>query len=119
VFKGSYYPTVGGRYEVAAELRSAGKPLANSAGEFVVFGSGLELAETKTNPEALRAIANESGGAYFDVADAAQVADKIPRRDRRVTQVTRTEFWNNPVLFLAFLGAVTVEWLVRRKNHLV
>jgi hypothetical protein len=67
----------------------------------------------------LQAIASATGGVYLDVEDAAKLGEKIERKERRQVQVQRTEFWNSPALFLFFLGAVTVEWVVRRKYHLV
>jgi len=117
-FTGTYYPPAGGRYEVAATLTAAGRPLANQTTEFLVHGSELELADTRTNRAQLKAIAELTGGLYFDVADAAALAGAVDRRDRRTPLVRRTEFWNSPVLFVVFLAAITVEWLIRRRNHL-
>jgi hypothetical protein len=34
-------------------------------------------------------------------------------------QVSRTEYWDSPWLFAAFLAAVSGEWFLRRRNHLV
>jgi uncharacterized membrane protein len=119
VFTGTFYPPAGGRYELAATLTAGGKPLANQAAEFLVHGSDLELADPGTNRANLQAIAAATGGVYLDVEDADQLLDKIARKERRITRVQRSEFWNSPLLFVFFLGAVTVEWLVRRRNHLV
>jgi uncharacterized membrane protein len=119
VFKGSLYPAAGGRYEVAATLTEAGKVLANQTSEFLVHGSDLELADTGTNRANLQAIAAATGGMYVDVADAEKLADKVPRKERHLPRIQRTEFWNSPWLFLGFLGAITGEWLIRRRNHLV
>jgi uncharacterized membrane protein len=118
-FTGTFYPAAGGRYEVAATLHVGDKPLANQTTEFIVQGSDLELANPGTNRSLLQEIASTTGGLYFDLDDAGNLADKIERKERRVTQVQRTELWNSPGLFLFFLGAITGEWLLRRKNHLV
>jgi uncharacterized membrane protein len=114
-----FYPPAGGRYRVAAALSAAGKPVANQTTEFLVHGSELELADTGTNRANLQAIASATGGVYLDIEDAVKLGDKIERKERRLTQVRRTEFWNSPALFLFFLGAVTVEWVMRRRHHLV
>jgi hypothetical protein len=121
VFTGSFYPTAGGRYEVAARLSDGAKPMANQASEFLVHGSDLELADTDTTRgrAILQGIAAASGGVYLDIEDADQLAEKIPRKERQIPRVQRTEFWNSPWLFLGFLGAVTAEWFIRRRNHLV
>jgi len=119
VFTSTYYPTAGGRYEVAAALTASGQTIANQTTEFLVHGSDLELADTRTNRSLLQAVANATGGLYADVGESAALADKIERRERRTPLVQRTEFWNSPLLFLVFLVAITTEWVIRRRNHLV
>jgi hypothetical protein len=114
-----FYPTVAGRYEVAASLKGGGKVLANASGELRVRGADLELADTGTRPDHLRALKEATGGTYADIDDADEVAGKVERRERRTTRVQRSEYWDSPWLFGAFLLAVTGEWFLRRKNHLV
>ncbi|MDR3635179.1 MAG: glutamine amidotransferase [Isosphaeraceae bacterium] len=119
LFKGSYYASAGGRYEVAAALSGGGKPIANQTTEFLVHGADLELADPGTNPGVLRALAAATGGVYVEVDDAAKLAARVPPKERRVARVQRTELWHSPGLFLGFLGFVTAEWFLRRRNHLV
>jgi uncharacterized membrane protein len=118
-FTGTFYPPAGGLYEVAANLKDGGNVLANQASEFLVHGSDLELADTGTNPRLLESIARETGGAYFDIEEADKVADLIPRKERHLKSVRRADFWINPALSLFFLFAVSAEWFIRRRNHLV
>ena len=93
--------------------------LANQASEVLVRGADLELADTGTRPDNLKAIADATGGTYTEIDDAAKVAERIPRSQRRTLKVKRTEFWDSPWLFAAFLGAISGEWFLRRRNHLV
>jgi uncharacterized membrane protein len=119
VFVGNFTPSAGGRYEVTAALNQGTKPIANQASEFLVHGSDLELADPGTNPDNLKAMAKATGGSYFDVAEIDGVVKEIPRKERREVRVQKRELWNSPVLFGFFLAAITVEWCIRRKNHLV
>jgi uncharacterized membrane protein len=119
VSTGEFNPSAGGRYEVMATLAAGSKPLANQTAEFLVQGADLELANTGTNPANLQALADVTGGAYRDVEQAGDLAGQIARKERRTVQVVRSEFWNSPWLFAAFLTAVTGEWFLRRRNHLV
>ncbi len=119
LFQGSFYPSVGGRYEVAATLTGGGKTIANQTAEFLVHGADLELADPGTNRPALQSLAASTGGVYVDVEDAAELAAKVPRKERRVPRVERAELWHSPVLFFGFLGFITAEWFLRRRNHLV
>jgi uncharacterized membrane protein len=119
VAKGNFSPSTGGRFELAATLSGGGKPLANQTAEFLVQGTDLELSNTGTNPANLRALAEATGGVYLDIDRADELASKIAAKERRTVRVLRTEYWNNPALFAAFLLAVTGEWFLRRRNHLV
>jgi uncharacterized membrane protein len=119
VFAGAFYPSIAGRYQLLATLQLDGKPAANQATEFMVHGSGLELGDTRINKEQLQAIAGASGGLYVEIDDAASLAAKLPRKERRTLQVNRTEYWNSPALFLFFIAAVSAEWILRRRHHLV
>jgi len=119
VFTGTVYPSGGGRYAVSASLSEAGKLVANETAEFLVQGADWELADTRTNRGVLQSVAAATGGVYYDVESAAELAGKIEGKERRTVQVQRTEYWNSPWLFLVFLGAVSAEWVLRRRNHLV
>jgi uncharacterized membrane protein len=125
IFTGSFFPVAGampgagGRYEVSAALTSGGKALANQGTEFVVHGSSQELLNTGTNPTNLEDLARSSGGVYREVGHAEDLAQSIPRRERRIVQTAHVDYWNSPVLFLIFIGAVSTEWFVRRRSHLV
>jgi hypothetical protein len=119
-FSGDFSDTaVGGRYEVTAALASAGKSLANQTAEFNVQGMNVEEADVGTNPRNLRDLADATGGAFYEVDQASDLAGKIERKERRTVTEKRSEYWNSPWLFLGFLGLVTGEWFLRRRNHLV
>jgi len=120
VFFGSFAPETGGRYEVEAALRSPdGERIANQTTDFLVHGPDLELADTATNRPHLQSLAAQTGGEYVDIERAGEIAKYIPRKERRLTRVESTELWDSPFLFLFFLAAVTIEWVLRRRQHLV
>lgn len=123
LFLGVWHAPAGGRYRVDATLASDGTTLANQTAEFLVNGPNLELADTGTDADRLRSMAKLTGGLYFDISEADAVSDKIERRQRRLMKVERSEFWSSGKarwgVFVFFLAAVTAEWLLRRRNHLV
>jgi uncharacterized membrane protein len=114
-----FYPTKSGRYAIDAAIKAEGKVLANQGSEVMVRGADLELADTGTRPDNLKALAKVTGGTYEEIDKADEIADRIPRSQRRTLKVNRTEFWDSPWLFAAFLGAISGEWFLRRRNHLV
>ena len=118
-FTALFTPPAGGRYEITARLSAEGKLLANQSAEVLVQGSALELADPRANPRPLEAIATTTGGIYMDMPQAGTLADKLPKKDRRRVTVERREYWNSPLLFVVFLGAVTTEWVLRRRNRMV
>ncbi len=120
VFFGTFAPETGGRYEVEAGLHSAdGGRVANQTTDFLVHGPDLELADTATNRPHLQSMAAQTGGQYVDIERAGEIAKHIPRKERQLTRVENTELWDSPILFLFFLTAVTIEWVLRRSQHLV
>ena len=85
----------------------------------LIRGADLELVDVGTRPDNLKALAQATGGTYSEIDKADEIADLIPRSQRRTLKVHRTEFWDSPWLFGAFLGAISGEWFLRRRNHLV
>ncbi|MCL6504031.1 MAG: hypothetical protein K6T86_15210 [Pirellulales bacterium] len=123
VYQANFTATRAGRYRVAASLAVQGKTAANQSAEFLVHGSDVELADPGTNRELLRSLARLTGGQYRDVAEAASLAAALPRLQRRTKAVERHEFWTSPgsrgLLFCCFLAAVTAEWVLRRRHHII
>jgi hypothetical protein len=118
LFMAEFTPAAGGRYVVNATLTAGGKLLANQTAEFRAQGADYELADPGTNPAALRALAEATGGVYYDVDQAEELAGKIARKDQMGPE-RRSEYWNSPLLFVAFLGCVSMEWFLRRWNQMV
>jgi uncharacterized membrane protein len=124
-FTGTFFPAAnaraaaGGRFELSASLTSGGNIVANKRTDFLVHSSSQELQNTGTNSEVLRDLAEASGGSYRDVSRAEELAVAIPRKQRRLTQSQHVPYWNTWVLFVTFVGFISVEWLIRRRNHLI
>jgi uncharacterized membrane protein len=127
LFTGTFYPAAGnrpgaaGRFEVSATFTQDGKVVANQGTEFLVHSSGQELADTGTNPQVLKTLSEHSQvmDGYRDIGRAVELADLIRPKERRIHQADDLKLWDSPVLFLVFIGAVSSEWLIRRRNHLI
>jgi hypothetical protein len=118
-FSAMFTPPASGRYEISSRLSVEGKLLANQSAEVLVQGSALELADPRANPKTLEAISTATGGLYVDMPQAGSLVEKLPKKERRRVSVARREYWNSPVLFVLLLGAVTCEWVLRRRNRMV
>jgi hypothetical protein len=114
-----FYPSNAGAYRVSAELKAGDKLLANGSSGFTVQGADLELSDPSSHPENLVAISTSTGGVHVPVDRADEVLTHIDRVERRVALQQKTEFWNSPLLFTAFVALVSGEWFLRRRNHLI
>ena len=105
-----------GRYTVRAP--GADPALANTA-RFTVADAPLEQLEKAMQESLLRNMAEASGGRYFAVRDLPALQQTIA--GDRPTAVERTEkpLWDLPIVFIALLAFLGVEWLVRRMHDLV
>ncbi len=118
----AFFPRLGGRHEVVAELLRGPTVVASQRTPFLVAGSGLELDDESTRPQVLAQLAQQSGGLYADVHDPAALSDlaqALPLRPATVQRTVVTPLWNSPVLLGVFLMLVTGEWIVRRRHQLV
>ena len=119
VFLGTFAASAGGLHAVSAVVTKEGRPIADARAEFLVQGPDLETADPGTKPEKLRLISAATGGVALEVGQAASLAPRIERRERRTVRTQRREVWDSPGLFVFFLGAVGAEWFLRRRNHLI
>ena len=116
LYQGYVTPQEAGRYTVRAA--GADPALANTA-QFTVADAPLEQLEKAMQETLLRNMAQASGGRYFAVRDLGELEKTIA--GDRPTAVERTEkpLWDLPIVFLALLAFLGVEWLVRRMHDLV
>ncbi|MCC7192625.1 MAG: hypothetical protein IT444_07570 [Phycisphaeraceae bacterium] len=125
----TYFPDRGGRFEVDARLVTASSSAAqdlperaNQVAEFLVHGSGLELDDPSTNPALLEKLVRPTGGYYTDIDDQeglTRLVENLPSEPRVTYDTRKATVWNSPVVLLIFLGCVSAEWIIRRRNHLV
>ena len=116
---GSFEPPRDGQYEIAVALQAGGK-VAEEVTLHVTAGHPYrELEETTLNESILRAIASQTGGRYFSMADAPEVADEIEREKTvRESRIER-EWLASPTVFVLFAALISAEWYLRRRKSLI
>jgi hypothetical protein len=91
-----------------------GKPAPLRAPFSVAPRESTEMTDLATNFPLLEEIAAKSDGRVFTAETAAELADLLAAKAATRTVQTETKLWRAwPTLF-AFLGLLTVEWLVRK-----
>jgi len=118
LYQGYFTPDQAGRYAVRAPGAAADSSLANTA-EFAVAAAPLEQLERAAQEEALQKMAEVSGGRYFRVRDLPKFVETIAGEERTAPVRRERELWDLPVVFLAVLALLGLEWFLRRKYDLV
>jgi hypothetical protein len=120
-FTGSFRPKQPGEY--LASLSSSGHPSSvrgGAGGEamvpFTVYQTGEEDIITAADPDLMRRIAQAGGGELLTLRDLRELPQKL--RDAQSLLTTRTEprpAWDRAWVLAAILGALSLEWVLRRR----
>jgi hypothetical protein len=87
--------------------------------QFPVELPNVEYERPTQDLATLQQVAAASGGAVFDLADAARAADAFKVRKVARTLEDRQEVWNAPLIFGSILLALFMEWVLRKKYRMV
>jgi len=118
-YTGSFDPPREGQYEIAVSLQSAGKVVEKVALNATSGHAYRELEETTLNETLLRAIASQTGGRYYSMADADNVAEQIEREKTVRENRIEREWFASPTVFVLFLALLSSEWYLRRRKSLI
>ena len=107
--------------EVTAELADGTKMSATTT--FSVGETLEEFRDPAQKIELLREIAAASGGAYLSADQARDIPGLIERRVQQMKtdqmEHEHKDLWDTPLLFVLLVGALTIEWAVRRRAGLM
>lgn len=107
-----------GLYQYTATARKGSRELETQSGEFLVSNSSSELTNTIRNDELLRAIANNSGGIFFNYQNAGSLWDSLRVANIMKTQTETVENYSFPVRsmhwFFVVLLLLGSEWMLRK-----
>ncbi|MDH4033063.1 MAG: hypothetical protein OEV80_04605, partial [candidate division Zixibacteria bacterium] len=108
-----------GQYTYEASFHSEQGLLKRVEGRILLEAFSLEELDQSGNPAGMRALASRAGGKAFQAVafdDALEYLDLSPIE---VTSHTEHLLWGQFWLLLVFLGAISVEWLLRKVNQLI
>ncbi len=121
-YEGTYIPTKTGPFRVAivADTGSEAEELVHR--DFDVVIPRRESQDRKLNREALAAMAEVTGGAYYDLADWKQLIESsqigsAPERHKESSEVKK--LWDHWWVLAGLIGLVTIEWVLRKVIKLV
>jgi len=123
LWRADFYPPRGGAFEVSAAWRAAsdGSVAANDVTRFLVQGASLEIADTTADPQRLIRLAQQSGGRFALIDDDPQISRllaDLPRDRTATAQMRTTALWHHPLVLIAFVALLSIEWFLRRRSQL-
>lgn len=116
----TWQPKGSGVYTVKATAAVRGEKVGEETTRFIVGKPTDEFDNVDVDEQLLRSLAEESGGRYHTVLTARTIPDELEARRKRIMERVERNIWNWPTLcFTLFLGLVTLEWIARKRRHLV
>jgi uncharacterized membrane protein len=110
----------GGEFRLTVEGLVNGQPIGAESARFLVSQEDRELEQPTADPSLLAAIAATTGGKVLTPENLVKELSSIDLRQFSEFE-SQEEFrmWDNWPMFLAFLGVLSAEWIVRRKSGMV
>jgi uncharacterized membrane protein len=118
-YRGAFVAGEPGRWEVRLETPDSPSGTSETRSAFVtVEASRAEDYGSAADLEALRALARETGGGFYDPSTLDRLVEDIAYAARGVTLVEEKSLWDLPFVLLSLLVLVAAEWTLRRRWRL-
>ncbi|MFO0726084.1 MAG: glutamine amidotransferase [Myxococcota bacterium] len=108
-----------GSYVVRAAATSGIERIGTAEEPVIIEATDVELMAPFPRPEILRALAESSGGKFFDVGESLS---GVEIKDSRRVEVDRTRvvpIWDGPWSVVLLALVLTAEWWLRRRSGLL
>jgi hypothetical protein len=108
-----------GTYQLVGRLEREGRSIGSDSARVAVGSRGIEFEMLAAEPKVLRRLADDSGGlaAPLDSADVVLTRLRSPGLSR--ARLAEVDLFHNRILFLVLVGALALEWALRRRFHLM
>lgn len=107
-----------GFYRYRGEASRQGLSLGADQGDFVVSERSAEFEQTAMDEDALRAIAEASGGRYVPFSEYRSGDPGIDLPDKKREVRKEIPIWNHAALYLTIVGLFVTEWFLRKRRDL-
>jgi uncharacterized membrane protein len=122
VYRTSFIVEEEGVYDLLVDVATvAGEGSAGGSEKsaaFVVTPSLREYTNAEMDSGLLARIADASGGTYFDIADAAELADTIEFTPNAYSREVQIDLWDQPWLLALLIALLCMDWIARRLRGL-
>ena len=101
--------------EIEVVARDAGKEIARATAKVKILPDLHEFLQPRPRPEVLERLAQAAGGKVLHGADElANLLRGLPVIPGE-SHVSHQPLWDSPLVWLAILGLLAVEWSLRRR----
>ena len=108
-----------GKYRIRATGRSGTLKLGEDQIDIYVQPQLAELESPELNEDLLKQLAEQTGGAYFAMTDAASVPENIANVQKPVFVDAERELWAHPLILIIVVGLLGTEWFLRKRVGLL
>ena len=104
-----------GTYRVQAIGSSGNLTLGEDQINIYVHPQLAELEAPQLNETLLRQLAEQTGGAYFAIADAQSLPENVANVQNSVFVDAERDLWAHPLILIAVVGLLGTEWFLRKR----
>lgn len=119
-YQGRFIADQVGAFRLSVSLPQRGNDAPRAQREIVVAPSDVELTNPILRRPTLKALAEQTGGRYFEIDEARSVPEFVEDRSQTVVVRERPRpLWDNAYVLAALVGLLCIEWFVRRNVNLL
>ncbi len=114
VYTGRFVPTETGVHTLATRVVRGRDTLHTTSGTLLVDDADADVTQAEQRVPLLRRVAQETGGRYVPLADAARLVDDVSYTEAGVVVRDTKDLWDMPAVFLLLALCLGAEWTWRR-----
>ena len=108
-----------GQYRIRATGRSGNLKLGEDQINIYAHPQLAELENPQLNEDLLKRLAEQTGGAYFTMADAESVPENIADVQNPIFVDAERDLWAHPLVLITVVGLLGTEWFLRKRIGLL
>jgi len=118
-YTGEFVPGEPGIFKIEVGATQNGINLGMAEGHFSALQDSLDLYNSGLNKELLERLAKETGGQYYNLANASQIPEEMTYIARPNAVPQTLPLWDMPALFLLLCALLICEWSLRKRVGLL
>ena len=122
-YEGALNGVAEGEYSYTGKASINGTTLGEDKGRISVGQVNVEFLQTRMDKQLLEQLADRTGGHYFNIADAGQLANDITTAvklaPKEIVLASEIELWNWQYLAAIVIVLFGIEWFLRKRSGML